>query len=45
MQGRNREVDIENEHTENEHVDAGEEGEGGTNWEISVDICTLPGIK
>jgi len=40
LQGRNREADIEN-----EHVDTGEEGEGGTNWESSIDIYMLPGIK
>ena len=27
------------------HVDTGGEGESGTNWEIRVDICTLPCVK
>ena len=40
MQGRNRDIDIEN-----GHVDTGGEGEGGTNWEIRIDIYTLPCVK
>ena len=39
-QGRNRDVDVEN-----GHVDTGEEGESGTNWEIRIDIHTLPCVK
>ena len=38
--GRNRDVAIEN-----GHVDTVGEGEGGTNWEIKVDINTLPCVK
>ena len=40
MQVRNRDTDVEN-----GHVDTGEEGEGGTNWEIRIDIYTLPCVK
>lgn len=40
MQGRNREEDIEK-----GLVDTEEEDEGGTNWESSVDINTLPCVK
>ena len=40
MQGRNRDTDLEN-----KLVDPVGEGEGGTNWEKSIDIYTLPGIK
>ena len=29
-------------HVENEYVDAAGGGEGGTNWESSIDIYTLP---
>ena len=35
MQGRNRDSDVKN-----GHVDTGEEGEDGTNWERSADIHT-----
>ena len=35
MQGRNRDTDIEN-----GHVDTAGEGEGGMNWETSIDIYT-----
>ena len=30
---------------ENTHVDATEEGEGGMNWEMRIDVYTLPCIK
>ena len=40
MQCRNRDIDVEN-----GHVDTGWEGEGGTNWEITMDIYTLPCVK
>ena len=40
MQGRNRNIDVEN-----RYVDTGGEGEGGTNWEIRIDICILPCVK
>ena len=40
LQGRNRDTDIEN-----KLVDPVEEGEGGTNWESSIDIYTLLSIK
>ena len=40
FQGRNRDADVEN-----KHVDTVGEGEGGTNWEISIDIYTLPCVK
>ena len=40
MQGRNRDEDVEN-----RHVDTVGEGEGGTNWEIRIDIHTLPCAK
>ena len=40
MQGRNRDTDVEN-----RHVDTGWKGEGGTNWEIRIDIYTLPYVK
>ena len=38
--GRNRDADIVN-----RHVDTVEEGEGGTNREIGIDIHTLPCVK
>ena len=37
MQGGNGDID-----TENRLVDAAEKGEGGTNWEINMETCTLP---
>ena len=37
LQGRNRDADVEN-----RHVDTEREGKGGTNWEIRIDIYTLP---
>ena len=37
MQGRNRDEDVEN-----THVGTGEEEEDGMNWEIRIDIYTLP---
>ena len=40
MQGRNREVNVEN-----GHVDTVMEGEGGTNWEMGFDINTPPCVK
>ena len=40
MQGRNRDVDVEN-----GHVDTVGEEEGGTNWEIRFDMFTLPCVK
>ena len=40
LQGRNRDVDIEN-----GHVDTVGEGDGGTNWEIGIDIYILPCVK
>ena len=40
MQGRNRDVDVQN-----GHVDPGGDGEGGTNWEITTDIYTVPCVK
>ena len=40
LQGRNRDVDIEN-----GDADTVGEGEGGTNWEIRIDIYTLPCVK
>ena len=40
MEGKNRDVDVET-----GHVDKAEEGEGGTNWEIRIDIYTLPCVK
>ena len=40
VQGRNRDVDIEN-----GHVDTGGEGVGGTKWEIRTDINTLTCVK
>ena len=40
FQGRNRDTDIEN-----KPVDTAGEGEGGRNWESSVDIYTLPCVK
>ena len=36
----NRDVDIEN-----GHVDTGVEGEGVMNWEIRIDMHTLPCVK
>ena len=38
--GQDRNIDIEN-----GHVDTGWEGEGGTNWDIRIDIYTLPCVK
>ena len=40
LQGRKRDTDIEN-----ILVDTVEEGEGGTKWESSIDIYTLPCVK
>ena len=40
FQGRNRDPDVEN-----RFVDIVGEGEGGTNWENSIDIYTLPYTK
>ena len=40
LQGRNRDVDVEN-----GPVDTWGEGEGRTNWEIRFDINTLPCVK
>ena len=40
LQGRNRDVDIET-----GIMDIEGEGEGGTNWEIRIDIYTLPCVK
>ena len=40
LQGRSRDADVEN-----GHVDMGVEGEAWMNWEISIDISTLPCIK
>ena len=40
MQSRSRDTDVEN-----ECEDTVGEGEGGTNWEIRIDICTLPWVK
>ena len=40
LQGRNRNTDVEN-----RHVNTGGEGEGGMNWEIRIDICTLPWVR
>ena len=37
MQGRNRDADIQNKHTDMER-----EGEGARNWKIRTDIYTLP---
>lgn len=37
FQGRNRDEDVEN-----THVDTGGETEGGTNWEIRIDIYITP---
>ena len=39
LQDKNRDTEVEN-----GHVDTGEEGEGGTNWEIRIDVYTLPCI-
>ena len=36
---------IEMQTQRNRHVDPEGEGEGGMNWESSIDICTLPCIK
>ena len=38
--GRNRDADVEN-----GRVDIEGEGKGGMNWEIRIDICTLPCVK
>ena len=40
LQGRNRNADVEE-----GLVDTVGEGEGGMNWEIRVDINTLPCVK
>ena len=40
LAGRDRDTD-----PENELVDIGEEGEGGMNWEIRINIYTLPCVK
>ena len=40
LQGRKRDADVEN-----GLVDTGGDGEGGTNWESSMDIYTLPCVK
>ena len=41
MQGRNRDADIENRCVD---MVEGEE-KGGTNWEIRIDMYTLPCVK
>ena len=40
FQGRNRDAEVEN-----GHVDTEGEGEHGVNWEIRIDIYTLPCVK
>ena len=40
MEGRNRDTDVEN-----GHVDIEGEGEGVMNWEIRIDIYTIPCVK
>ena len=40
MQGRNRDTDVKN-----ECEDTVGKGEGGTNWEIRIDIYILPCVK
>ena len=40
LQGRNRDTDIEN-----RLVDTAGEGEGGMNWESSIEIYALPCVK
>ena len=40
MQGRNRDAD-----TENRLVDTVREGEGGTNWESTMEMYTLSYVK
>ena len=40
MKGRNRDIDVED-----RHVDTVGEGEGGMNWEIRIDLYTLPCVK
>ena len=40
MQGKNRDTDVENDMWTQRG-----EGEGGTNWEIRIDIYTLPCVK
>ena len=40
LQGRNRDSDIEN-----RLMDTAGAGEGRTNWESSIEICTLPYVK
>ena len=40
FQGRNRETDVEN-----QLVDPDWEGEGGVNWESSIDIYASPNVE
>ena len=40
MQGRNGDAEVKK-----RHVDTAGEGEGRANWEISIDIYTLPRVK
>ena len=42
MQGRNRDTDVETGHGENSTAG---DGESAMNWEIRIDIHTLPCIK
>ena len=43
MQGWNRDIDVENVHMD---MSRGEgQGEGGTNWEIRIEIYMLPCVK
>ena len=40
LQGRSRDADVEN-----GYLDTRREGEGGMNWEIRIDIYTVPYVK
>ena len=38
LQGRNRDTDVENKHTDTKGGSVGGWGGGGTNWEIGIDM-------
>ena len=42
MQGRNRDTDVENKRMDTKGGKQGGEVGGGMNWEIRIDIYTLP---
>ena len=45
LQGRNRDIDVENKHMDTKGGKGGGGDGGGMNWEIGIDIYTLICIK